>query len=182
MIVISTIFFMIFINRNNAAKIESLNTRLKLWSNVSYHVTQAGDEVFNELPIGVLVYDENFIVKWANEYSKRVFNSTLVELSLSVISEDLLKDVTDGQHSMLLNFSDKNYDVVHNVENNVLYFFDVTKDDEVDASTITINYFISTIPLLSSIFIYASIKIYPYFIHWRHLKIFLLIDEKRNLS
>ena len=130
-IVISTIFFMIFINRNNAAKIESLNTRLKLWSNVSYHVTQAGDEVFNELPIGVLVYDENFIVKWANEYSKRVFNSTLVELSLSVISEDLLKDVTDGQHSMLLNFSDKNYDVVHNVENNVLYFFDVTKREAI---------------------------------------------------
>ena len=131
MMMISVIFFMIFINRNNAAKIESLNTRLKLWSNVSYHVTQAGDEVFNELPIGVLVYDENYIIKWANEYSKKIFNSSLVELSLSVISETLLKGALAGNTAMLLNFSDKNYDVVHNVENNVLYFFDVTKREAI---------------------------------------------------
>ena len=129
--IICVVFFMMFINRNNAAKIESLNTRLKLWSNVSYHVTQAGDEVFNELPIGVLVYDENYIIKWANEYSKKVFNSTLVELSLSVISETLLKGVIASNNTMLLNFSDRNYDVVHNTENNVLYFFDVTKREAI---------------------------------------------------
>jgi c-di-AMP phosphodiesterase-like protein len=131
LMIICVVFFMMFINRNNAAKIESLNTRLKLWSNVSYHVTQAGDEVFNELPIGVLVYDENYIIKWANEYSKKVFNSTLVELSLSVISETLLKGVIAGNNTMLLNFSDRNYDVVHNTENNVLYFFYVTKREAI---------------------------------------------------
>lgn len=129
--IISVVFFMLFTNRNNAAKIENLNTRLKLWSNVSYHVTQAGDEVFNELPIGVLVYDENYIIKWANEYSKKVFSSTLVELSLSVISESLLKGAVSGNNTMLLNFSNRNYDVVHNVENNVLYFFDVTKREAI---------------------------------------------------
>lgn len=125
------VFFMLFLNRNNAAKIESLKTRLKLWSNVSYHVTQAGDEVFNELPIGVLVYDENNIIKWANDYSKKIFDSALVELSLSVISEALLKGVLAGNTAMLLNYDDRNYDVVHNVENNVLYFFDVTKREAI---------------------------------------------------
>ena len=131
LMIICIVFFMLFINRNNAAKIESLKTRLKLWSNVSYHVTQAGDEVFNELPIGVLVYDENNIIKWANDYSKKIFNSALVELSLSVISETLLKGVLAGNTAMLLNYDDRNYDVVHNVENNVLYFFDVTKREAI---------------------------------------------------
>ena len=39
----------IFINSDNKAKIKDLELRLKKWTNISYHATQAGDEAFNKL-------------------------------------------------------------------------------------------------------------------------------------
>lgn len=132
--VVSFIFAMIFIflffNRNNAEKMESLKTRLKLWTNISYHVTQAGDEVFNNLPIGVLIYDDSYEIKWANEYAKQVFNHSLIDAPLEVISKELVNDVIMNKESMILTFNTSSYDVIHNVQNDILYFFDVTKREE----------------------------------------------------
>ena len=129
--VASLIGFMIclflFLNRNNEAKMEALKTRLKLWTDISYHVTQAGDEVFDNLPIGVLIYDESYDIKWANDYAKKVFENNLVDESLEVISKDLVNEVIMGKENMILKFNEESYDVIHNVKNDILYFFDVTK-------------------------------------------------------
>lgn len=123
-------FVFLYFNRNNHDKMESLKTRLKLWTNISYHVTQAGDEVFNNLPIGVLIYDDSYEIKWANDYSKKVFNHSLVDSSLSVISRELVDNVIMDKEAMILEHNDYSYDVIHNIQNNILYFFDVTKREQ----------------------------------------------------
>lgn len=124
------ICFFLFVNKNNAARIEEYKTRLKLWSNISYHVTQAGDEVFNNLPVGVIIYDDLYEIKWANEYSKKIFNNDLVDSSLEVISKELVNDVIMGKETTILSFNSFSYDVIHNIANNILYFFDVTKREQ----------------------------------------------------
>lgn len=129
-LIIAMIFIFLFFNRNNSEKMESLKTRLKLWTNISYHVTQAGDEVFNHLPVGVLIYDDSYEIKWANEYAKKIFNHTLVDASLEVISKELVNDVIMNKETTILNFNQSSYDVIHNVQNDILYFFDVTKREE----------------------------------------------------
>lgn len=130
-LVTTSIFGMLYLNRNSEEKIGKLNARLKLWSSVSYHVTEAGDEVFTKLPVGLLVYDENFVIKWTNEYAKSIFSNSLEELSLGTISDQLLKEVKIKQESMLLNHENKSYDVIHNTEHNILYFFDVTRREAI---------------------------------------------------
>lgn len=129
-LVLSLIFIFMFFNRNNHEKMEALKTRLKLWTNISYHVTQAGDEVFNHLPVGVIIYDDSYEIKWANEYSKKIFNNALVDASLGIISKELVNDIIMNKENMILAFNDSSYDVIHNVQNNILYFFDVTKREE----------------------------------------------------
>lgn len=129
-LIVAMIFIFLFFNRNNAEKMESLKTRLKLWTNISYHVTQAGDEVFNNLPIGVLIYDDSYEIKWANEYAKKVFNHSLIDAPLEVISKELVNDVIMNKENMILTFNTYSYDVIHNAQNDILYFFDVTKREE----------------------------------------------------
>ena len=124
-------FLFLFFNRNNQEKIKSLQTRLKLWTNISYHVTGAGDEVFNNLPVGILVYDDSNDIKWANDYTKKIFNNSLVDSSLEVISKDLLSDVVHGKERMIFKYGDASYDVIHNAKNDILYFFDVTQREEI---------------------------------------------------
>ena len=82
LLAIGFVFMFLFLNRNNAAKMESLQNRLKLWTDISYHVSQAGDEVFNKLPVGVLIYDDSYEIKWANEYSKKIFDNSYKRIML----------------------------------------------------------------------------------------------------
>src|SRR5690554_3776089 len=57
---------MIIINFQRQQKIKSLENRLTAWSSLSYHVKQIGDEAFNELEIGIILYDKNNMqVKWS---------------------------------------------------------------------------------------------------------------------
>lgn len=126
----SIAFIFLYINRNTVDKIETLKTRLKLWTNISYHVTQAGDEVFQTLPIGILVYDESFDIKWANDYSKKVFNHSLIDSPIEVISKDFANDVIMNKENILLEFNSMAFDVIHNSKNSALYFFDVTKREQ----------------------------------------------------
>jgi len=129
-IVLGMIFVFIYFNTNNREKMEALNTRLKLWTNISYHVTQAGDEVFNNLPIGVIIYDDSYEIKWANDYAKKIFDNTLIDESLGTVSKELVNDIIMNKDDIILSFNDYSYDVIHNAQNNILYFFDVTKREE----------------------------------------------------
>ena len=76
MFILFIVFLFMFLNKTNIDKITDLETRIKLWKNISYHVNQAGDEVFNNLPIGLLVYDDSQEINWANEHAKKIFNNT----------------------------------------------------------------------------------------------------------
>ncbi len=129
-IIIAMIFLFLFFNRNTEEKMDAMRTRLKLWTNISYHVNQAGDEVFNNLPVGILVYDDSYEVKWANDYVKKIFNHSLVDSPLDVISKELVNDVIANKNTMILSFNASSYDVIHNSQNDILYFFDVTKREE----------------------------------------------------
>ncbi len=124
-------FIFIFINSDNKAKIKDLDLRLKKWTNISYHATQAGDEAFNKLPIGIILYDDENLVTWANQYAKNIFHSNLIDTPIDGISPTLLESVVNGAESIQLKFEDKYYDVTHNVQNEILYFFDSTERENI---------------------------------------------------
>ncbi len=128
---LATFFLFLFINRNSQKKIEELRNQVKLYTDISYHVSQAGDEAFNKLPVGIVVYDENHEIKWANDYAKTIFRSELVKFPLEVISKSLLNDVKAGKTNAIFKFNDASYDVVHNAQFDILYFFDVTRREQI---------------------------------------------------
>lgn len=127
----ATFFLFLFINRNSQNKIESLRNQVKLYTDISYHVSQAGDEAFNKLPVGIVVYDESYEIKWANEYAKTIFKSDLVKSPLEVISRRLVDDVIAGKTNAILKYNEASYDVIHNAQFDILYFFDVTRREQI---------------------------------------------------
>ena len=130
-LVLFMIFVFSFINRKNKLKLDDLELRLKKWSNIAYHASKAGDEVFNQLPIAILLYDESYQIKWSNNYAKEIFKSQLNDIPLDAISKDLLDQIILNKKQILFNYENKAYDVVHNVENDILYFFEVTEREAI---------------------------------------------------
>ncbi len=132
LIVVSVFTIMILsiiVNHQRARKIKSLETRLTAWSSLSYHVNKIGDQAFNELPIGILLYDKSSLtVKWNNKFAEEIFgNSKLENLKLSDLNGallELLEEESSGVTTLAL--KTKKYDVIHNAQNQVFYFFDET--------------------------------------------------------
>jgi ribosomal protein L9 len=128
--IIATILIYSFINKKNSDTIKMLELRLKKWTNISYHASKAGDEAFNKRPIGIVLYDSQYNIIWANEHSKEIFNSKLIDSPIDSISKDFMSDVIRNQTQINMKFGDKSYEVIHNTEFNILYFFDVTEREE----------------------------------------------------
>ncbi len=130
-LIVAMIMTFMFVNRKTKAQLSDYQLRLKKWSNIAYHASKAGDEVFNQLPIAILLYDESYQIKWSNNYAKQIFNNQLNDIPLDTISKDLLDEVILNKEQMLFNYNDKAYDVIHNIENDILYFFEVTEREQI---------------------------------------------------
>ncbi len=129
--IVSFLFLYRFLSSNTKNKIKELKLRLDKWTNISYHATQAGDEAFNQLPIGIILYDNMNTIIWANQYAKNIFHSVLIDNQLDAISGHLQESIIASKQEFLLNFEDKSYDVIHNVENAIIYFFDSTERERI---------------------------------------------------
>lgn len=123
-ILLIAIFYTITINQRRT--VDKLNSRLKMWTKLSYHVNQVGDEIFNELPIGILAYDEDFEVKWVNDHSFNIFNQNLIDIEIKEINEALYNLVLNNLENGTVKISENMYDVVNKSELGFLYLFDVT--------------------------------------------------------
>ena len=88
-----TISIYSYIKEDAVKKTKWLENRLKLWNSISYKVKVAGEKSFSDMPIGIIVYNDKKMVEWANDYSKTIFRSTLVERELANLNKDLYNKI-----------------------------------------------------------------------------------------
>ena len=125
------VFVMLFIYRKKDKTIVWLKNRLEQWSNLSVHVNKAGDEVFSELPVGIVIYDEQFDVKWVNRYSKKIFDGELLEKPLKDIHQNLQEKLVEDLTGFTIEVNGKFYEAIHKSESKIVYLFDVTLRENV---------------------------------------------------
>ena len=130
---LSLITFLIysFFSSAQKKKIKWLETKLEVWNNTSYHVKKAGDVAFNELPVGIVLCDDQLEIKWANQYAKQIFQSKLMERPLQSIHTELYAQVKENVENIMVSIYDKTYDVMYRKEDSLLYFFDVTEREKI---------------------------------------------------
>lgn len=126
-VVITSIFF-----ERRSKLIKRLQNRISQLNNTSMHVQNAGDLAVNSLPIGILVYDDDFNIKWANDNLKNIFQSKLVDESLNDISEELVLNIRAKTERYILKHEGMFLEVLSNNAYNVLYFFNQTDREKLN--------------------------------------------------
>lgn len=132
-IVLNIAIVFLIVGKEKASKIRRLEKRLTAWSSLSYHVNKIGDEAFNELPIGIIIYEKDTLfVHWHNNFAQKVFtNQNLESKRLNELNEAFVY-LTEGSNNVLTStINDKQYDLVHNQMNQVIYLFDVTEREKI---------------------------------------------------
>ena len=102
---------------------------------LSYRIKKVGEEAFLELPIGIILINENKVVEWANPYVSRVFNlDLLIGQEIFNLSEELDSIVNNESTSeAVIEVEEKSYQVSYNVDEKLIYLYDVTEKLEIES-------------------------------------------------
>jgi len=112
-------FFFYYIKQKNA-------TFLKEKKDLTYRVENVGAYVFNEVPLGILLYDESDKVVWSNDYAKSMFQKDVDNLGLTEVDDVLFGLIKTRKRTFEFAHEAHIYLVNHKKDDKVLYFDDIT--------------------------------------------------------
>lgn len=102
-------------------------------STLSYRLKKVGEEALLEMPIGILLFNEEYVIEWTNPYLARCLQEdTLVGKDLSEVAESLIPLVKREESEDIIAIYNRNFRIVHKPEERLLYFFDVTEQTEIE--------------------------------------------------
>lgn len=111
--------------QNTEKHIESLSFRMK----------KVGSEALLEMPIGILLVNDKFIIEWANPYMTEILGEdSLIGEEMFLLSEELYSlTKSDDKREQTVSIDDRKYKVVYKKEEKLLYFFDVTEQEKIQS-------------------------------------------------
>ncbi|SFE63195.1 DHH family phosphoesterase [Alteribacillus iranensis] len=93
---------------------------------LTHRVNKAGEEAVTELPIGIVLFNEDYEIQWANPYMTSYLPDEFLGESIKVISEDLTSSVKKGDETTEITLENRHYYVYIRQEERLFYLFDMT--------------------------------------------------------
>jgi cyclic-di-AMP phosphodiesterase len=121
-------FFYIFqLERKQRKEMEEYITTL------SYRVKKVGEEALMEMPIGIMLINDDYYIEWTNPFLASCFEeNTLVGRSLYDVGESLIPLIKQEVETEIITILERKFRVIHRPEERLLYFFDVTEQTEIE--------------------------------------------------
>ena len=94
---------------------------------ISHRVKRAGEQVFNQIPMGILLYDEHQNVVWHNPFAKKVFAQEINEKPLSELNQQLSEKASELVETFELVAKEQIYHVQHFPEERLMYLTNGTE-------------------------------------------------------
>lgn len=89
-------------------------------------------EALDEIPMGILMFDSNYKIEWANSYMMKLFPRKLLKNShVFDLSEELILLVNKEKHDTVMSIQGRKYKVTIQPKANLIYFFDVTEQAKI---------------------------------------------------
>lgn len=103
-------------------------------STLSYRLKKVGEEALMEMPIGIMLIDDDFRIEWANPYITSIMNEdTLIGRDLLEIHDALLPLFKqDAETEVVITLDDQKFKVIIKREERLLYFVDVTEQIQIE--------------------------------------------------
>lgn len=131
LVLFNSYFQMFFYNRKNQ-KIVWLTRKLKDTQDVVVRKDIAEKKVIAEMPMGIVLYDEFFVVRWANNFAKDIFDNVLVKRNLETLSKEIFENLSKNHptETLVIKIYTNEYEIIFDIENRVLYLTTVSLREE----------------------------------------------------
>ena len=121
------VYYMFSIDRRQRREME------EYISTLSYRVKRVGEEALMEMPIGIMLINDEYYIEWTNPFLASCFGEdTLVGRSLYDVAEALVPLIKQEVETEIIKLHERKFRVIHKREERLLYFFDVTEQAEIE--------------------------------------------------
>lgn len=100
-------------------------------STLTHRVNKAGEGAITNLPFGMLLYDQDLKIQWANPYISRMLQETIIGQHLSIISDEFNDIIKSEKNEHLMKLFNHYYQVIIKRGDRLLYLFDVTEVEKI---------------------------------------------------
>lgn len=102
-------------------------------STLSYRLKKVGEEALMEMPIGIMLFNDDLYIEWTNPFIASCFNEdTLVGRSLFDVGEVLVPLIKQEVETEVVTLHERKFKVILKRDERLLYFFDVTEQTEIE--------------------------------------------------
>jgi c-di-AMP phosphodiesterase-like protein len=99
---------------------------------ISMQVEETGQDALTNMPIGILLYDEETLVTWFNDPMRDIFDDVAMGQTLIELDPLFIEMVATNEDQATLEIGDAVYRVFSNHENRTFYLFDMTEEAQVE--------------------------------------------------
>jgi c-di-AMP phosphodiesterase-like protein len=97
---------------------------------LSYRVAKAGEEAITKMPIGIILFNEELKIQWANPYVTTFISPEVIGKDIKEISEGLITLLEDGTRNDTIQIGERFFHVSIEQDERLVYFLDVTENEE----------------------------------------------------
>ncbi|WP_456277210.1 DHH family phosphoesterase [Bacillus sp. AK128] len=102
-------------------------------STLSHRVKRVGEEALMEMPIGIILYNEDFKIEWTNPFMASFFEEeTLIGKPIQELAEVILPIIKNQVETEVININDRKLRIIHKKEERLIYSFDVTEEVQLE--------------------------------------------------
>ena len=100
---------------------------------LSYRLKKVGEEALMEMPIGIMLFNDQYQIEWTNPFLASCFHEdTIVGRSLLDVADPLVPLIKQEIDSETITLHEREFKVIIKREERLLYFFDVTEQIEIE--------------------------------------------------
>ena len=106
---------------------ESYQETEKYIETLSYRMKKVGEEALLELPIGIILLNDKYLIEWVNPFVSSIFpDETWIGTDLYDMNEGFRQITKEDNEQEVITLNNRSYRVYYKPEEKLLYLFDVT--------------------------------------------------------
>src|SRR5699024_9978486 len=101
-------------------------------STLSHCIKRAGEEALLEMPIGIILFDDDYKIEWSNPYMTQFGEAdSLVGEPLNILSEEITSLINQEENDAWIELAGYVFQVEIKMEERLLYLFDRTSESHI---------------------------------------------------
>lgn len=127
------VFIQLYIQRKKTQKIIWLSHKLEDTKDTLSRKDIVEKRIVNDLPIGIIIYDQKYNIKWANGYSKDIFENVLEQRSLEMVNKDIYDHIIGrfSEDVFITKVYTHEYEVELDSQERIIYLTQVTEREDI---------------------------------------------------